>query len=398
MQNEQDQVVLVYDLGGGTFDITVIEIKQGTITVIATGGDHHLGGRDWDERIVDYLAHQWMDQLNLSDDPRESSETLQDLWERAETAKRTLSSKQETNIMVSHAGQRIGVTLSRDKFNELTQDLLVRTVDYTKETIDEAQKRGFQQFDQILLVGGSTRMPQISERLKTQFALPLQVLDPDEAVAKGAAVYGQKLAIDEKIQVRIAEITGTAPSKIDVARVSSKVVQQAQTEVARASGLRVSAVKQINALAVTNVASHSFGVVAVKNYVHDVDPGTEFVENIIFANDALPISKQQTFYTLYDNQEGVQITVMENTKQDKEIEDLALCQDIGEAVLRLPPHLPAESPIEITYELNNQGRLHVLGRDPSSNNMIEADIETERGISKEELLEAKSRASTLAVS
>src|SRR5262249_14444198 len=156
---------------------------------------------------------------------------------------------------------------------------------------------------QILLVGGSTRMPQISEALKANFALPLQILDPDEAVAKGAATYGQKLAIDEKIQIRIAEITGTAPSQINVARISPKVVQQAQTEVARASGLRVSAVKQINSLAVTNVASHSFGVVAVKNYVHNVDPGTEYVENIIFANDALPASKQQTFYTLYENQE-----------------------------------------------------------------------------------------------
>jgi molecular chaperone DnaK len=397
MQNEQDRVVLVYDLGGGTFDITVIEIKQGTITVVATGGDHHLGGRDWDERVVDYLAQQWMNDRSSSDDPRESQETLQDLWGRAETAKRTLSSRQETNILVSHAGQRAGVTLSRDKFNEITNDLLNRTIDFTHETMNEARSRGFQRFDQILLVGGSTRMPQVSERLKVEFSIPLKVLEPDEAVAKGAAIYGQKLEIDEKIQIRIAELTGTATSELDIARVSPRVIERAQNEVARASGLRVSTVKQFNELEVTNVASHSFGVVVVKGYVHGISEGTEYVENLIFANDPLPAAKQETFCTLYDNQTGVRITVMENIRQDKQIEDLTLCEKIGEAILPLPP-LPENSPIEISYALNNQGRLHVTGHEPSSHKTIEADIETDRGISKEELRDAKKRSSTIVVS
>src|SRR5579872_4681540 len=161
LQNEQDQVVLVYDLGGGTFDITVIEIKGGTITVVATGGDHNLGGRNWDEAVVLYLAQQWMNETGSMDDPISSEETLQDLWLRAESAKRTLSAKQETNVPVTHAGQRKGIVLTRDKFNELTNNLLERTIDFTKSTIEAAKERGYSHFDQILLVGGSTRMPQV---------------------------------------------------------------------------------------------------------------------------------------------------------------------------------------------------------------------------------------------
>ncbi len=215
LQNERDQVVLVYDLGGGTFNITVIEIKGGAITVVATGGDHHLGGRNWDEAIVQYLAEQWMNDTGSTDDPLESMETLQDLWGKAESAKRALSAKMETTVPVMHAGQRVGVTLSRDKFNELTANLLTRTIDFTHSTIQEAEKWDFthstiqeaekwdfNNFDQILLVGGSTKMPQVVERLKKEFSIPLRSFDPDEAVAKGAACYGQKLVIGEIIHFK----------------------------------------------------------------------------------------------------------------------------------------------------------------------------------------------------
>ncbi len=233
LQNEQDQVVLVYDLGGGTFDITVIEIKAGTITVVATGGDHNLGGKDWDAVIVEYLAQQWMDEASSSDDPTSSEETLQDLWLRAESAKRTLSAKQETNVPVTHAGQRKGIVLTRDKFNELTNNLLERTIDFTKSTIEAAKSRGYTQFDQILLVGGSTRMPQVQERLKAEFSIPLKMHDPDESVAKGAAIYAQKLTLDQKIQHKIAELTGTKIDNVDQSKVSEQVLERAQQEVAR---------------------------------------------------------------------------------------------------------------------------------------------------------------------
>lgn len=394
LQNEQDQVVLIYDLGGGTFDITVIEIKGGAITVVATGGDHDLGGRNWDEAIVGYLAERWMEEMGSSDDPTDSVETLQDLWGRAETAKRALTSKQETSVPVIHAGQRVGVTLTRDKFNELTANLLGRTIDYTKATMEEAQKRGFNKYDQILLVGGSTRMPQVTERLKAEFNLPLKVHDPDESVAKGAAVYGQKLLLDEKLRIKIAERQGVAADDVELSKVSTREVERAQQEVAHEGGYKLSAVKQYTEMSVTNVASHSFGVVVM---TRKAGGEKEVIANLVLMNDPLPVTKKDKFGTYENDQPTAQIRIMENDISEQEAEPYT-GKEIGDAVLPLPPRLAAGSPIEVTFELNREGRLHVTGRELSGNRIIEATIQTEGGFSQEEMVEAKERSSRLVVS
>lgn len=396
LQNEKDQVVLVYDLGGGTFDITAIEIKGGAITVVATGGDHHLGGRNWDEAVVVYLAEQWKNETGSSDEPTDSTETLQDLWLKAEQAKITLTARNETRVVVTHAGQHAKVMLSRDKFNELTAGLLDRTIMYTKLTMDEANSRGFTRFDQILLVGGSTKMPQVAERLTQEFGIPHKVFDPDEAVAKGAAIYGRKLLLDEKIQHSIAQKTGTTADEVDLAEIAPAVVQRAQEEVARDLGLKLGAVKKYSEMSITTVSSHSFGVVAT------VDYGTprerEVISNLVLANSALPASPVQRFGTLEQDQDTVELKIMENTVPSQRVEDLSMGQEIGNAVLKLPSHLPANTPIEVTFEMNCQGRLHVVGCEPVSGSVIEVTIETNRGISKEELQEAKIRATKLAIS
>jgi molecular chaperone DnaK (HSP70) len=393
LQNEKDQVVLVYDLGGGTFDITVIEIKSGTITVIATGGDHNLGGKDWDAIIVQYLAEQWMMETGSSDDPTSSEETLQDLWLRAESAKRTLSSKQETSVPVTHAGQRKGITLTREKFNELTASLLERTIDFTKTTMEEARKRGFSHFDQILLVGGSTRMPQVQERLKEDFSIPTKVHDPDESVAKGAAIYAHKLMLDEKIQHKIAEITGTDVAKVDSSSVSERVLEQAQQQVAQDVGLKLGTIKKFNEMEVTNVASHSFGIIAV-----DSRKNAEVIFNLVRVNDPLPAISRQTFFTLEAEQEMVDIRIMENSFSTHTVDDIEAGEKIGEAELHLPPRLPINAPIEVTFDLNREGRLHVTAREPGSNMSIEVTIQTKRGLSEEAVEKAKKRSTHVAIS
>lgn len=393
LQNEQDQVVLVYDLGGGTFDITVIEIKGGAITVVATGGDHNLGGKDWDAIVVQYLAQQWMEQMGSAEDPSTSEETLQDLWLRAESAKRTLSSKQETNVPVAHAGQRKGIQLTREKFNELTENLLERTIDFTNSTMEIARQRGYSKFDQILLVGGSTRMPQVAERLKQDFNIPLKVLDPDEAVAKGAAIYAQKLMLDNKIQHKIAEITGVAAEDVQLSQVTERVITQAQQEVAQNEGLKLGVVKKYTELEVTNVASHSFGVIAI-----DARTNSEVISNIVIANDTLPALQTKTYHTMDVDQEIVEIKVMENSFATYRVEDITQGEEIGKAQLDLPPRLPINSPIEVTFDLNREGRLHVTAREPRSNLSIEVTIQTKRGLSEESVEQARKRSRQIAVS
>lgn len=393
VQNEQDQVVLVYDLGGGTFDITVIEIKAGMITVVATGGDHLLGGRNWDEAVVQYLAQQWMLEADSSDDPLMSEETRQDLWLRAESAKRTLSAKQETNVAVTHEGQRKGIVLTRDKFNELTADLLQRTIGFTKTTIEEAKKRGYAHYDQILLVGGSTRMPQVQERLKQEFDIPLKVHDPDESVAKGAAIYAQKLMLDQKIQYKIAELTGSSLDSVDTSQVSEKVMERAQQEVARDEGLKLGTVKKYSQMEVTNVASHSFGIV-----VWDTRMNKDVISNLVQLNDPLPVLKTNTYPTLEAEQETVEIKVMENSFSESWVEDIDATEEIGNATLKLPPRLPVNAPIEVTFDLNREGRLHITAREPKSNFSIEATIQTKRGISEEQFEQAKKRSNRVMIS
>jgi molecular chaperone DnaK len=213
VHEESDQTILVYDLGGGTFDITTIQIEGGNITVICTDGDHELGGRNWDDAIVNYLAEKWQEQTGSSDDPLDSPETQQELYNKAEQAKQTLTAKEKTEVVVTHAMKREKVTLTREIFDELTASLLEHTISKTRAVIAEAKKRGVQGFDKLLMVGGSTKMPQVARRLKEEFGIDPQFSDPDESVAKGAAIYGQKLTIDRR------EIVVNPPDQISDVRV-----------------------------------------------------------------------------------------------------------------------------------------------------------------------------------
>ncbi|GAB4568842.1 MAG: Hsp70 family protein [Anaerolineae bacterium] len=391
--DQQNQVILVYDLGGGTFDITMIEIKGGNITVICTDGDHFLGGRNWDEIVVTYLAEEWQRQTGAVDDPLDSPETLQDLFLRAEQAKYALTQREKTDVSVTHAGQRARITLTREKFDELTEALLSRTIELTKQALAEAARRGYNRFDQLLLVGGATRMPQVSARLQAEFGIEPKLFEPDEAVAKGAAIYGQKLMLDQEIKIRIAEATGTAPEAVDVAEAAAPVVEAAVEEIAREYGLQLGAVKKQAETTITNVTSRSFGVVA-----WSTQHQREVVSNLIRRNDALPASATQRFGTRETGQSSALIQIVDNLSSESQYDPPPASRLIGEAELRLPPGLPAGSPVEITFELDEQGRLHAHARELTGGQEVEVDIETELGASEEEIAAAEARARSLVVS
>ena len=197
LDNGMAQKVLVYDLGGGTFDVSVIDIDDNVIEVLATSGDNHLGGDDFDERIVNYLVEQFKisDGINLSKDVS----AMQRLREEAEKAKKELSSSVTTNInlpfiaMSKDGPHHIDITLSRQTFNELTADLVDRTITPVENALHDA---GLSKTDinMVLLVGGSTRIPAVADKVRQLMGKePSRNLNPDECVALGAAVQGGKL-------------------------------------------------------------------------------------------------------------------------------------------------------------------------------------------------------------
>lgn len=197
LDNGMAQKVLVYDLGGGTFDVSIIDIGDNVIEVLATSGDNHLGGDDFDERIVNYLVEQFKisDGINLSKDVS----AMQRLREEAEKAKKELSSSVTTNInlpfiaMSKDGPHHIDITLSRQTFNELTADLVDRTITPVENALHDA---GLSKTDinMVLLVGGSTRIPAVADKVRQLMGKePSRNLNPDECVALGAAVQGGKL-------------------------------------------------------------------------------------------------------------------------------------------------------------------------------------------------------------
>jgi molecular chaperone DnaK len=351
----EDQVVLVYDLGGGTFDITMIEIKKDRVNVIATGGDHYLGGLNWDEVIANFLSNEWKKSAGSDEEPLDDLESRQEIFIQAETAKVSLSTVEKTGLAVTHAGHRARIELTREKFNELTAYLLERTIQLTYNLLEEAKKKGYTSFDNIFLVGGSTRMPQVIERLRQEFNMEPHQLDPDTVVAMGAALYGQKLATYD-LECRACEQRMRDRSK-------------AKEKAAEDLSLPYESVERIHERKATDVASHSFGVVVID------ENGQELVRNIITKNSALPAQSTMTFRTCENNQLTVLIPISENNSTD-EVVALEYCEEIGKAELTLPPGLPGGTPIEVTFELNKQGHLHVTGRELQENQSIEATIKT----------------------
>ena len=238
LDNGQAQKILVYDLGGGTFDVSIIEIGDYVIEVLATSGDNHLGGDDFDERIVQYLVEQFKktEGINLSKD----TAALQRLKEEAEKAKKELSSCMTTNInlpflaMAKDGPHHMDIQLSRSKFEELTKDLIERTVIPVENAIHDAGLTK-SQIDMVLLVGGSTRIPAVQDKVRTLMGKePSRNVNPDECVAIGAAVQagklgGQLMAGSAASEMILMDVTPLSLSIETVGGVSSRLIERNTT-------------------------------------------------------------------------------------------------------------------------------------------------------------------------
>jgi len=299
---------LVYDLGGGTFDVTVVELRNGSFRAIATDGDVLLGGKDWDERLVALAAEQYVRAKGV--DPRGDAESLQELTIAAEVAKRTLSERSKATIVVNHRGDRLKVEVTRKAFEEATEPLLERTRT-TAEIVVMQAGLTWSDIDCVLLVGGSTRMPMVSAMLESLTGkTPDSSLSADEAVAHGAALFAGLRLRDSEPE------TGDEPAEFTV----------------------------------TDVNSHSLGLVGIST-----ETGERANQILIPKNTPLPATTARRFKTLKAGQKSVKIVILEG-----ESELPGACTHVGDAVLRrLPPDLPAGFPVEVRYSYLANGTLSV---------------------------------------
>ncbi len=391
MEQEKDQIILVYDLGGGTFDITLIEIKGGNVRAISTGGDDKLGGKDWDDIVVNYLMTSFASEKGASvEEMMNDEEFYQELLKRAEEIKVGLSTKMEHIESVNFRGERVKVTITREKFNEITNSLLERTILLTEEMIGRARKSGNEKIDRILLVGGSTYMPQVMERLKS-FGIDMLQKDPNQIVAKGAALFGNICATKQDIIEEIAGKLGIKSTDVKLESIDKKVMEEAEKIVAQVRGLPPSKVKQCRETKITNVTSKSFGIVVM------TERDTEAVSNLILRDDPVPCEKIRIYGTHLDNQSGAELRLMESELSSPETA-VENCNELKKCDISFKHTLPKGAPIEVKFLLSEDGLLKVEAEDKTTGQQAIIELKTGSIMSREAVEEAKSRSLSVVVS
>ncbi|MDX8349406.1 Hsp70 family protein [Cognatiyoonia sp. IB215446] len=342
------QTALVYDLGGGTFDATVVEIGENTFRTIATDGDRLLGGHDWDLAIARWIVQQFEDAHPGAAPNLDDLSQKYRLLEAAETAKMALTEIDDTTVAFHHGGKSISPDLTRDTFEMLTDHLLEETISRTEAVLQAAAGKGVHAPQTVVLVGGSTYMPAIMRRLKAMPELTgceFKRHEPDFAIAKGAALYAQMVA--SGVQSVGAAAPGAVPS---------------------GSGRLVT---QVNAKAI--------GVV-----LEDRDTNEKHVQYLIGRNTELPTEVEETFYTIKDNQSSVLVEVVEERQEPSAVVRENLMLNGG--VFRLPAPLPDMSPLKYRLSLDGAGIVHVFVTDLKSGKTWEMKIDRYRDVTNDQLM------------
>lgn len=346
------ETVLVYDLGGGTFDATVIELADRRISVLAVEGDHQLGGADWDERIALHLSQRFCAEHPDAEDPLDDSAGSQTLVLAAERAKHELSDAESTEVVVAHDGARAVITLTRAEVEAMTASLMRRTTDLTRDCLAEAAKRGVARVDRLLLVGGSSRMPMVARELRKEFGLDGELRDPDLSVARGAALYGEKLEMERLVLADLVTrgrlrdgglLTEAAPADLE----------QAVARVAASFGQPVSVVRRMLEIQVDTVVSRGFGVLAL-----DTHYGLAAAW-LVHRNQTLPVRVRRSFGTVRADQDQIELTIVEQQGQAESMRPEDTKVLVEGRIRGIPPGYPAGSEVRVTFEMGFDGILHV---------------------------------------
>ncbi len=321
-KKDEKERVLVYDLGGGTFDVTILEIDNGEFTTVATDGERYLGGKDWDKDMTDIIIEKVAEESGT--DPAElraNREIMQTLIYDSETIKKRLSTAETTKGTLTVEGHKYVFNVSREEFQKKSSANLMMTIDLINRVL-ESKSFTIDDIDEIILVGGSSRMPQVKNAIAASFpGTSIKVYDPDQSIAKGAAIYARS------VEAMADEEAGYIPED-DSAPVRKVTIR--------------------------NVLSKTFGIKAI------YEDGSEKISNLIFRNETLPIEKTKTYYPAEEDQATIKIEIYENTADNNEDglrTETESGNPIGQFTMDLPEGATKETPIEVTFLATEEGIL-----------------------------------------
>jgi molecular chaperone DnaK len=359
----EQRTILVYDLGGGTFDTTVIRVDADRIDVLCTDGDQELGGVDWDDRLRDHLLDEFAAATGLAEDPTDDPQFMQDLREKVEDLKRQLSNVTTRALPLRFGGATAAVEITRERFEEITRDLLDRTLSYTDRTLEKLGRKlnvpdPAGRIDEVLLVGGSSRMPAVSAALAARYGWKPRLHDPDLAVAKGAARFALSSAVWEW-------------DRGDEAAPTPDERRERVDAIAAAAGMDPRVLSELAKKEIVTVLPKAFGVRLVDTDRPDWRgdlAAASYIKHLVHADETLPSRATFVSGTVQADQREVEIEIYEQAG-GAESPELSANKpvDRGKGLISgLPPGLPYQSPIEIAMAVDREGLLRVEAREPVS--------------------------------
>lgn len=383
-REQEEKTILVFDLGGGTFDVTIMNISSEKIEVICSDGNHELGGKDWDEAVMRYLAEEFISQTGFDGEFDEYAQ--QDMRLKAEKAKQQLTSRDQVPVMLDAAGLRARINLTREKFDEITSALLGEAIEKTESAIDVAKEKGYN-IDEILLVGGSTRMPQVTKAIVDRFGMEPKILDPDEAVAKGAAIHAVNVYVNNQKSLEPGDVGETT---VNVGGATKEINADDYKEELAVQPEMMSIGGKTRQVVVAT--TKSFAIEVLIN-------GESKCCNMIIKNEPMPngsISVTKEFGTNIADQESAELVVYESDFMEETF-DVDKDFVLGTATLELPGNLPAGSPIQVTFTLSTEGILEVSGVDKTTGREVHATMKAKGIMAEEKVDELKEKSKQMVV-